>query len=451
MACCFAGDRREGSNVTRQGARTTNIPPPEPIRIERRIIDVEKESAPSVDVQVHVERDEYGRTIAHDAAQTGNIRLLRELNARGVDLNVTDNEGVTLAHLAAENNQWATLEVLAALKVDLSRKDVCAQTAAHYACWQGHKEVVKALNRIGVKLDSRDEERKTPCHYAARQGHCGVLRTLHQIKPELFFNKDIDSHLPLFYATGAAASMFRVFSKSESCHSLEDQSPLKSPLKTRCRETDSASRDNSPIAVRNVPRHLQRSRSASSNGISSPIRGVRFSSSSDRYQSPQQSSRRASPFEGRTSSPLSGSSFTRTRTDPRSHQQYATQSLPLTALNDSRQPTYNEPSRSASVNSAKHLPPLKECERYDEEGKPTVAESTYSVKHEDEAFSETPSHVVFANRKWDSSKPRRAQPHQRAMTDERRSSGSPRRKMSDEKPGVKYRKEENLEGEICIS
>jgi len=238
--------------------------------------------------------------------------------------------------------------------------------------------------------------------------------------------------------------MFRVFSaKSESSHSFEDQSPLKSPLKTRCRETDSGSRDspNSPV-VRNVPRHLQRSRSASS-GLSP--------NSFDRYQSPQQSSRRPSPIEGRTSSPLSGSSFTRTRTDPRSHQQYATQSVPL-ALNDSRQPTFNEPSRSASANSAKHLPPLMECESYDEEGKPTVAESTYSAKREEgEAFSETTSHTVFANRKWDSSKPRRAQPHQRAMTDEPRNSGSPRLKMMDERPGVKYGKEEKLEGENCPS
>eukprot|EP00397_Hematodinium_sp_SG-2012_P009026 GEMP01009099.1.p1 GENE.GEMP01009099.1~~GEMP01009099.1.p1 ORF type:complete len:436 (+),score=78.58 GEMP01009099.1:91-1398(+) len=158
----------------------------------------------------NIERDNHGRTVAHEAAQMGQIRLLRELKAKGVDLNIADNDGVTPVHIAAESNRWDVIEVLESLGVNLSVKDVCSQTPAHYGAWHGHKDVIRVLNKFHVPLNVLDEDKKTPAHYAARQGHCGVLRALFQINAQFFNAKDVHGNLPLHYASGNAAAMFRV-------------------------------------------------------------------------------------------------------------------------------------------------------------------------------------------------------------------------------------------------
>jgi len=83
------------------------------------------------------ERAEYGRTALHEAADAGQLPIVKLLLANGAALDPTDDDGLTPLHDAVYN---------------------------------GHLDVVKLLLRKGAQVDARDRHRRTPLHRAAYQG-----------------------------------------------------------------------------------------------------------------------------------------------------------------------------------------------------------------------------------------------------------------------------------------
>lgn len=213
-------------------------------------------------LDVLLERDEVGRTLAHQWAAEGKYKELRDLHARGIDLNIADRDGVTPVHRAAECNKWNVIQVLAQLDVDLSVRDICAQTPQHYGAWHNHKDVLRVLHELKANLDVQDEEGKTPAHYAARQGHCGVLRTLHKINENLLRVKDKDNLTPLHYATGDAATMFQIVNKDG-----RGTTPLRVPTPQRVAVSP---RGETP------QRGLSPARGGTPQRFTSPMKGVTF-------------------------------------------------------------------------------------------------------------------------------------------------------------------------------
>jgi len=118
--------RSRRNSATSRNTSTSKIIVPGPQN------DASKNMINSEPLDVLLERDEVGRTLAHQWAAEGKYKELRDLHARGIDLNIADRDGVTPVHRAAECNKWNVIQVLAQLDVDLSVRDICAQTPQHY-------------------------------------------------------------------------------------------------------------------------------------------------------------------------------------------------------------------------------------------------------------------------------------------------------------------------------
>jgi len=84
----------------------------------------------------------------HEAAQSGDLKRVRSLLARGANPNKRDGYG---------------------------------RTPLHVATITGHAGMVRLLINNGADVDADDGDRGTPLHYAAQEGHAAVARRLIEV------------------------------------------------------------------------------------------------------------------------------------------------------------------------------------------------------------------------------------------------------------------------------
>ncbi len=124
----------------------------------------------------------YGKTPLHLAAQNGHTGIVQELLARGAKINATDldfSKHWTALHYAAQNGHAETVQVLASAPgINLHAKDAREQTPLHLAAGNGHEKTVQALLTFPVRLNEKDYNGRTPIHLAVQSGHKGTMRIL---------------------------------------------------------------------------------------------------------------------------------------------------------------------------------------------------------------------------------------------------------------------------------
>ena len=111
----------------------------------------------------------------HDAAELGNIKVVKRHISAGVDVNdikpeeeLDEDEGgeKTALHYAAENGHDEIVELLIASGADINAKDGEERTPLHFAAEEGESDVAAELMRLGADVNARDIIGRTPLDFA---------------------------------------------------------------------------------------------------------------------------------------------------------------------------------------------------------------------------------------------------------------------------------------------
>ena len=99
----------------------------------------------------------------HEAAETGNIDVVKQHLAAGTDVNAKDEDGYTPLHFAVANDDKELAELLIAAGADMNAKtDMFEETPLHVAVVLGNKEIVELLIAKGADVNSMNENGQTP-------------------------------------------------------------------------------------------------------------------------------------------------------------------------------------------------------------------------------------------------------------------------------------------------
>ena len=114
----------------------------------------------------------------HDAADSGNIEVVKQHLAAGTDVNAKDIQGVTPLHRAAYFGYKKVAELLIANGADMNAKDEDETTPLHYAAWEGHKEVAELLIAKGADLNVKNKVGYTPLDVAIKRKRTDIADLL---------------------------------------------------------------------------------------------------------------------------------------------------------------------------------------------------------------------------------------------------------------------------------
>jgi 7,8-dihydropterin-6-yl-methyl-4-(beta-D-ribofuranosyl)aminobenzene 5'-phosphate synthase len=157
------------------------------------------------------EKNDFGGTPLHVAAQAGQLEVVKFLFEKGADLNSKDMYGMTPLHAGVESEKsdvlgflvargaaingknlwgmtplhWAalsgldkSLEFLVENGADREAKDTSGRTPLHLGAWSGNRASVGLLLQKGALVNARDQGGDTPLHGAAYEGHKEVVDLL---------------------------------------------------------------------------------------------------------------------------------------------------------------------------------------------------------------------------------------------------------------------------------
>lgn len=144
--------------------------------------------------------DDYGRTVLHLAAETGNEKVVAWLLQKGVNPDGKDSEGETALHKAALRGQSDVVEILLKHGADHAATDNAGRAAVHFAA-MGCAKTLKLLVKRGASLRLMDKYNNSPLHLAAGAGNDESVRYL--VRAGLDMDaQTIYGDTPLHFATG---------------------------------------------------------------------------------------------------------------------------------------------------------------------------------------------------------------------------------------------------------
>ena len=94
----------------------------------------------------------------HEAAEDGNIEVVKQHLAAGADVNVKNEDylGGTPLHQAADNGHKEIVELLIINDADVNAKDKDGETPLHKASSSGEKEIIELLIAKGADVNAKD-------------------------------------------------------------------------------------------------------------------------------------------------------------------------------------------------------------------------------------------------------------------------------------------------------
>jgi ankyrin repeat protein len=139
-----------------------------------------------------------------DAAQAGDIAMLRTLIQNGEDVNAPHGDGMTALHWAAErgDEEMASLLIYAGANLEVGTR-IGSYVPLHLASKVGSVEVVRVLLEAGV--DARAATTTTgvqPIHLAAESGDPAVIRLIAGYGADVDAREGSEGHTPLSFAAG---------------------------------------------------------------------------------------------------------------------------------------------------------------------------------------------------------------------------------------------------------
>ena len=131
-------------------------------------------------------------------ASDGDITALVELSfTKEVDVTTACNtDGVTTLHEAARSGNSKLVKMLIDAKSVVDSKDSHGTTPLHIAATNGYVRVVKELVKADAAIDARDNFGVTPLHVAAKNGHKKAIKVLVQANA-LVDTEDVYGWTPL--------------------------------------------------------------------------------------------------------------------------------------------------------------------------------------------------------------------------------------------------------------
>ncbi len=116
----------------------------------------------------------------HDAAREGNVALVEQLLAQGVDVNVVDETRNTALHHAVAEAQ---IDVVNALlkrhsKLDINARNNAGETPLHLAGAKGRQKIAALLIDHGAEINALDRREYTPLCAAAFEGRPDTIKVL---------------------------------------------------------------------------------------------------------------------------------------------------------------------------------------------------------------------------------------------------------------------------------
>jgi ankyrin repeat protein len=126
--------------------------------------------------------------LMHDAADSGDLDMLKRCKDAGADMSALDEFGWTPMHYAARNDCVDVLELLYEMGGDISARKDDGRTPMHEAAENGNVDAIKVLHELGGDISARDDSGKTPMHVAAVYGYVDAIKVLHEMGGDISAN-----------------------------------------------------------------------------------------------------------------------------------------------------------------------------------------------------------------------------------------------------------------------
>jgi serine/threonine-protein phosphatase 6 regulatory ankyrin repeat subunit B len=124
------------------------------------------------------DREYEGMTSLHDAAEEGNVNVVKSLLERGEDINTRNTSFETPLHLAAEKAKADVVRLLVERGAEVDSRNERGWTPLHFASLEGHVEVSRVLVDHDANVNARSQGSWTPMHLSAARGHLGNVKLL---------------------------------------------------------------------------------------------------------------------------------------------------------------------------------------------------------------------------------------------------------------------------------
>lgn len=120
----------------------------------------------------------YGRTALHVAAENGELRVVKLLVSKGIDINSRDEAHGTPLMSAVYGRDLNTVEYLIGKGADVNAKSGLCNTSLHFAADSGELDIVKCLIGEGANVNAKNRDYRTPLHFAIYSGESDIVKYL---------------------------------------------------------------------------------------------------------------------------------------------------------------------------------------------------------------------------------------------------------------------------------
>jgi len=155
-------------------------------------------SLPNLDIN---NKDIFGRTVLHTAAEWGRITMLQEIlnKFKSLDLEQKDELGYTPLHIATLGSKRAMVETLVnTFKVNIDPLDKLGRSPLHYAAQWRRIPIANTLCNAGANVNLPDLDGNTPLHLCIEIKNAPIIKLLLDAKADPCIqnkNKDTTLHL----------------------------------------------------------------------------------------------------------------------------------------------------------------------------------------------------------------------------------------------------------------
>jgi uncharacterized caspase-like protein len=132
------------------------------------------------------EKDEWGSTALHRAASTGNSDIVRILLDKGANVNEKDERESTALHEAVLYGYPDIVQLLLDRGANVHAQNWLGYTPLHYAAAWGYSDIVQLLLNRGVDPSIADKDGKTPLRKAEEKGNTEIVNMLRKAKEERY-------------------------------------------------------------------------------------------------------------------------------------------------------------------------------------------------------------------------------------------------------------------------
>ena len=123
--------------------------------------------------------DDKGRTPLHYASMKGELKLVKDLIAKGANLNVVDHTDGTPLHYASKNGHLEIVKFLLQKGSDVNAKDLLSRsTSLYWSSGNGHLEIVKFLIINNADVNAKNRFGGTPLNKASENGRLPIVKLL---------------------------------------------------------------------------------------------------------------------------------------------------------------------------------------------------------------------------------------------------------------------------------